>query len=74
MHVGDRMREVRKERGFTAEALAVAIGMGSQAVLRWERGKVSPRLDQLAQVAEALGTSVLHLLANVTDFSEKTAA
>jgi transcriptional regulator with XRE-family HTH domain len=73
MHVGERIRELRNLAGLTAEQFAVGIGRGSQTLLRWEWGVVSPRLEDLDTIAKKLGTSVADLLVGVTDFAEKSA-
>ncbi len=37
-NIGNRIRTLRKERGFTQEQLADAIGISFQAVSKWENG------------------------------------
>jgi len=38
MELGERIRELRKKKGVTQDALAAAIGVSSQAVSKWENG------------------------------------
>ena len=38
------LRKIREERKFEAAEVAVAVGVTPDAVRRWERGLVTPRL------------------------------
>lgn len=67
MHVGQRIRNLRLERGISAQALAERLKRGMQTVYRWEWGAVSPRMEDLKLVADALGVELPELLQGVTD-------
>ncbi len=67
MKIGERIKQARDERGVTAEHLAVAINRGSQTIFRWEWGEVSPRINDLADIANGLGISLGVLLKGVDD-------
>ena len=37
MNIGNKIRELRKQRGITQEQLAESIGISFQAVSKWEK-------------------------------------
>ncbi len=38
MNIGNKIKELRKQRGITQEQLADSIGISFQAVSKWENG------------------------------------
>ena len=38
MNIGNKIKELRKQRGITQEQLANSIGISFQAVSKWENG------------------------------------
>lgn len=38
MTMGEKIRQLRKEKGLTQDALAEALGISRQAVAKWESG------------------------------------
>ncbi len=56
--IGTRIREKRKEMGFTQEQLAEKVGVTYQAVSKWETDASYPDVTLMAEVARALDTSV----------------
>ncbi len=52
---GNRLRELRKHRGFTIEELAGRADLEYSQVSRIERGKINTGLSQIILLAEALG-------------------
>jgi len=61
--VGQRLAELRRQRGFTQEALAEQVGIQPHGLSRIEQGHRSPSLSTLAHLAEALDVTVGELLA-----------
>lgn len=59
--LGGRIRQVRKARGVTQEALAERIDMSPQYLSRIEGGHQSPSVDTLAKLAESLEVEVWEL-------------
>jgi DNA-binding XRE family transcriptional regulator len=53
-----RFKELREAAGLTRTAVGYAAGRSEQSVWLWERGKVTPSLDVLAQVAVLIGCQV----------------
>jgi transcriptional regulator with XRE-family HTH domain len=58
----ERIRQPRKEAGWAQAELGDKIGTGSQRVSRYETGKITPSLDGIIRIAEALNISIDHLL------------
>ncbi len=62
IRLGENIRRIRKEAGYTQEQLAEALGVTAGAVHKWERGKAVPELELLVDIAEFFETSVDALL------------
>lgn len=56
--IGQKLRELRKERGFSIRSLARASGLSANAISMIERGRSSPSINTLSKMAQALGISV----------------
>lgn len=52
----DKIRELCKERNLTLKSLEVALKLGNGTIARWD--KCSPRLENIAAVAEFFGKPV----------------
>jgi transcriptional regulator with XRE-family HTH domain len=52
---GDLLRQARQARGLTQGELAARAGTSQEQVSRWESGKRSPTVDQLARLLDVLG-------------------
>lgn len=56
IRIGQRIAELRKQRGISQAQLAEAIGMHQPNIARIENGQYSTSIDVLSRIAEALGT------------------
>jgi len=56
--LGQRLRQLRRERGITASALAAGVGVTKGMISQLERGLVSPSMNTLQRLAEFLGVPV----------------
>ncbi len=54
MDVGNRLRELRQERGLSMRSLARLSGLSTNALSMIERGKTSPSVSTLYKLSEAL--------------------
>lgn len=61
---GQRLRELRKERGFSQEAFADHCGFARSYMSRLERGAGNPSLDAIQTLADALQIEVVDLFAS----------
>lgn len=62
MKPGDRIRELRRALGLSAEALAEKSGVGVATIRRIELGDADPKFSTLERIAQALGVPVAELL------------
>lgn len=60
--IGKRISSLRKERGYTGEALAERLSVSPQAVSKWENARCLPETALLPELAEALDCSIDSLL------------
>ena len=67
----NRIREVRKSRGFTLEQLEALTGISWQSLQRYETGVRPVTLEKLAAIAEALGVSVSSLVIDANELSKE---
>lgn len=58
-YVGGRIRELRRERELSQDALAQAIGTTANTISRWETGVYRPTLDDLERLSRFFGVSIL---------------
>ncbi len=61
------IRRVRKDVGLTQAELAERLGIQQSAIAHWEAGNTRPTTERLAQIADALGTTVGRLVAGSDD-------
>ena len=60
---GQFIRDLRREKNMTQRELADRLHITDRAVSKWERGLCAPEISLLEPLAEALGCSVLDLMA-----------
>ncbi len=58
MTLGNKIAELRKEKGMTQEALANVLGVSNQAVSKWEANQSCPDIQLLPQIAEIFGVTL----------------
>ena len=62
MTLGQRIQELRKQKGLSQEALGEALGVSRQAVSKWEGDNGIPELDTLIAMSRLFGVTVGQLL------------
>ena len=62
MHIGAKIKLLRKEKRVTQEELAEYLHISAQAVSKWETGASCPDIDMLPKLAIFFGTSLDCLL------------
>ena len=60
--MGVRIRQVRRERGWTQDELANAVGVSRSAVAQWETGRAGQVTTNLTRIAEALEIGVEYIM------------
>jgi transcriptional regulator with XRE-family HTH domain len=71
--VGQRIRNVRRQRGMSAAALAKALGWPTETLINFEYGRRPLYLDRLEAIAHTLGVSPLALLVADADTADTIA-
>lgn len=60
--LGERIRRLRRESGFTQGELGKILNVSAQAVSKWERSKTCPDVMTLPTLASLLGVTTDELL------------
>lgn len=60
--LGQRVREIRHQRGMTLKELDQLAGLSATHLSEIERGKTSPTIGTLTRIAEALGSDVSYFV------------
>jgi transcriptional regulator with XRE-family HTH domain len=62
------IRELRLQRGWSQNDLAVRVGVHPQAVYHWERGSRTPQVPQMRKLGELFGlcSDVIELVTPAT--------
>ncbi len=58
MTLGNRIAELRKEKGMTQDALAKELGVSNQAVSKWEANQSCPDIQLLPQIADLFSVTL----------------
>ena len=66
----ERLKELRKKRGYTQSELAKYMNMRQGSYTKWETGMTEPRIDSIIPLARILNTTADYLL-GLTDISER---
>lgn len=72
--IGTRIKEARRLRGITADALSEKIGVAAQTLRHVESGANKTKLQSLINIADALNVSVDYLLGCVPSPQETLSA
>jgi transcriptional regulator with XRE-family HTH domain len=64
-HFAARLKELRRNRGYSQATLAEAANISTSYVTRLENGLVAPGIDLVARLAVALGVAITDLLPSV---------
>lgn len=68
--LGNRIREYRKERGFSQEILAEKSGVSTNTISRIEGGQMAMSVEILQKIVKALGVDANTLLGVSTEVNE----
>lgn len=60
--IGEKIKQLRIESGFTQKDLADKLFVTAQAVSRWEKNEVEPSLETLTKIAKIFNVTVANLL------------
>lgn len=60
--IGSKIREVRKEKGWTQQQLATRAGCHAPLISVWETGSTTPELSSVVKLAGALERSISYFI------------
>jgi transcriptional regulator with XRE-family HTH domain len=63
--IGNKIRSIRKEKGFTLENMASRTGLSKGLLSQVERGISQPSLDSLWKITKALEASMVHFFEEI---------
>lgn len=66
MALGERIRQLRAERGWSQDELATHVGSDARGISRYENGRITPSLDALIRIAETFNVSLDYLAVDGT--------
>ena len=58
MDFGNKILQLRKEKDFSRDELAKAVGTSGAIIGRYERNEITPSVDVAAKIADALEVSL----------------
>ena len=58
MNIGNKISDLRKEKGFSRDALGKKIGTSGAVIGRYEREEITPSIEVAAKIANALEVSL----------------
>ena len=62
---GEKIRELRKERGLTIYEMATRLGVSRNTLTNWERGEKEPHaIEMLEEIAKILKVSMKEIFAD----------
>lgn len=62
MTIGERVKELRLDKGYTLRQVADTVGVSEATMQRYENGKIKISTPMINKLASALGTSASWLL------------
>ena len=62
MTIGEKIFELRKEKGVSQETMAFELNVSRQAVSKWETDQSIPDLDKIKSLAEYFNVSIDYIL------------
>ena len=72
MFIGEKIRQLRKDRGITQEVLANHLGVKNAAISKYEKGIVSPSWETIVKIATLFNISTNELIAGVDMWNNPT--
>lgn len=66
MKIGNRIAELREQKGWTQEELSTLIGISRGALSHYEKSRRKPDFETLTQLADILEVSIDYLIGRKT--------
>ena len=74
MTIGEKIKELRKQKNLTQEALAAALNIAYQSVSKWENNTATPDISHLVPLANIFGVTLDELFDRGRDTEERDLA
>ncbi len=71
MLFSEKLKMLRKERGYTQEELAEEINVSRQAITKWESNEGLPDIENLKQISNLFNTTIDELIKEEKEISEE---
>ncbi|WP_281885357.1 helix-turn-helix domain-containing protein [Paenibacillus sp. YYML68] len=72
MKVGDRIKVLRLQRGYTQHSMAEKLHIGRAHYSHIENNRINPSIDNLSRIADILNTTTDYLLDRTGDTSQSS--
>ena len=57
-YIADRIRRLRKARGWSVDVVGLAVGRSGKSVSAWETGRSAPSAEMLVDLCEVFGVTI----------------
>lgn len=71
MVFGEKLKNLRKDKGWSQEELAEKIFVSRQSVSKWENGQNYPSIEIIIKLSDLFGVTIDELLRSDEDLKEK---
>lgn len=71
--LGEKICELRKQKGLSQEALGDMIGVSRQAISKWELDEMTPNLDNISQLSKFFAVGVNYFIDDCREINEVAA-
>lgn len=72
MTIGQTIKKLRKQKGFTQSQLGEAIGVTFQQVQKYESGKNHPSINRIHDIAKVLNVGIYDIIDGITPDDQAT--
>lgn len=62
MNIGERMKQIREEKGLTQNEVAQRAGVTAASLSRWENEEREPTFQNVQRIAQALGVTMAEMV------------
>lgn len=62
MNIGERMKQIREEKGLTQNEVAQRAGVTAASLSRWENEEREPTFQNVQRIAQALGATMAEMV------------
>jgi len=71
MSFGDKLKQLRKQNGYSQKELADRIGVEDRTIRNWEKGETKPGIEESSKIARILNCDVSYLIDDPTTIEKQ---